>query len=104
MDSTSGGMDKMTGKFTAKIAGVYQFNFIGYIFANEKGYVWMTKGDSNIAFFGRSKSDSYATFSGSVITRLDVGQQLYAKAQSGSKFYGGSDRRVLFQGFLLAEL
>ena len=104
VETTNGAMDKTTGRFTAKIAGLYQFHFLGRVYGNASGHIWMMKGSTEIAMFGLNQHDSYYSFSGSVITQLDVGQQLYAKAQGGAKFYGSSSRPIIFQGFLLAEL
>ena len=105
VDTTNGAMDKSTGIFTAKRAGIYQFQFIARVLAGHYGHIWIVKGSENIALFGQEKDEHHRGISGSVITRLDLGQQLYANAQKGAKFdKSWSDRRIIFQGFLLAEL
>ena len=98
MDTTDGAFDRRSGKFKAIVAGTYLFNFNTW--ANQAEYADIMKGSTVLlGDIGKAVDDSMS-FSGTVITQLEVGEEVYVKSDGSAGFYSDStDKETQFSGF-----
>ena len=95
-------MDRTTGKFTAKKRGLYRFHFHTMVYENKNAFVYIKKGSTTLCTMGDygNKGSTYSTMSNSVITEMDVGEQVYAPLDSGT-IHTNSNKFIVFEGFFL---
>ena len=105
LDTTAGGINKTTGAFTAKKKGIYRFNFQAHVFSGQNACVDIMKGSQGLARMcnNNMSSDSYNTMSNSVITAMEVGEQVHVYLIAGGNImYSTPDKFIMFEGFFLA--
>ena len=104
MDNTDGAIDKNTGLFTAKKRGLYRFHFHARATSGTNAYLRIMKG-STILTTMCDKGESQTSMSGSVITRLEVGEEVHLKMlHSQDMIYSDATKYTVFEGFFLAPL
>ena len=101
VDTTDGAFDRRSGKFKAIVAGTYLFNFNTW--ANQAEYADIMKGSQVIlGDIGKSSGGSAISASGTVISRLEVGDEVYVRSEGSSQFFSDSgDKETQFFGFRL---
>ena len=107
VDHTEGSMDRTTGKFTAKKRGLYRFHFHTMVHSNKNAYVSIKKGLTVLCTMGDygNKDSTESTMSNSVITEMEVGEQVYVDLpSSGHDIYSSSNKYIVFEGFFLGPL
>jgi len=102
VDTTEGGMDPNSGKFTAKKSGLYRFYIQGDIEPQHMGQLWMKKGSTTITFAQNRKGSwpHWRPVNAAVMTKMETGEQVFVEVHG--EFFSNSDRHTLFQGYFLA--
>ena len=96
-------MDKATGKFKAKREGISQFHFHARVYASHHGYLHIMKGSTVLSRIGKSAGGAWDTVSGSIVTELQVGDEVFVDLySSGNKIYSDAGNSIVFGGFFLA--
>ena len=105
LDKTNGAMNKRTGKFRAKTAGLYRFSFQSYVLPGRKGTASFVKGSTDLAVIEKVNGPTgQGTFGGSIIVQLAAGQEFYVENLIVGGLYSNSFKHTVFEGYLLAAL
>ena len=101
--STDGTMSASTGKFKATQPGTYLFHFNTWADDSQSLYADIMKGSQVLlGDIGKSSGGSAISASGTVISRLEVGDEVYVRSEGSSQFFSDSgDKETQFFGFRL---
>jgi len=105
-DYSEGAMNYNTGKFQAKKAGLYKFHFVGEVYPGKSGCIDIMNASTRVSrLYSTGFAGKHRNLSGSVIAKMNAGDELYAQAcDSGYKLYAATTHPLIFGGFFLAPL
>ncbi len=101
-----------TGRFTAPVAGFYQFNFVGFGYVQATGAVGTTTASVNlnvngsnyimVAYENNANGNTYPHLSGSSAIYLNANDYAQIYVQNGGVYADTSNLYTAFSGFLVA--
>eukprot|EP00058_Branchiostoma_floridae_P009986 XP_002595474.1 hypothetical protein BRAFLDRAFT_69140 [Branchiostoma floridae] len=104
LSNVGGAYNQETGKFVAKIGGVYFLTFTGMTPRSRSNYfVRLMKNGANIIglYEGNGGIPHHQSSSNSAILQLQPGDEVWVELRSGHSLFSDSQRYLTFSGFLV---